>query len=86
MTKLEKLLAQVAEEKARLAADEKAKKAAAKIQAAKQKQRQVAAAAALVVEAGLHDIPQDFLIAGLKKIATDFRTGGNHQATKPARC
>lgn len=75
MTKLETLLAKVAEEKARLAAVEKAKTAAAKIEAAKQKQKQIAEITAMVIGAGLHDIPQDFLCAGLKKIAMNFAAG-----------
>lgn len=81
MTKLEKLLDQVAKEKARLAVGEKAKKTAAKIRAAKERREHIAAAAALVVDAGLAGVPLDFLRQAFGKIAEDYASvkGESHE-------
>lgn len=79
MTKLEKLLEQVAAEKSRLAVAKKAKAKAAKIDAERKKQRHIASIAVMVIEAGLHDIPQDVLRAGLKRITMDFEEGAGRE-------
>lgn len=59
-TKLEKLLAQVAEEKARIKADEKAKE-----------QKQIADVSKLVIASGIAGLKHDFLAEKFAEIAAN---------------
>lgn len=72
MTKLEKLLAQVAAEKSRLAEKNKIQKAEEKLKAAKVRQQKIDEITALVFEAGLHEVDVNFLLPALQKVAADF--------------